>query len=84
MIKKERQVSANSQDKAFYIIRIPQDRAERRDVQLVDAAPAQRLATQRVVNQAKVAFIVQASVRKLVFNDKECYILILKNLTSAF
>jgi len=32
----------------------------------------------------KDAYVVQASVRKLVFNDKECYILILKNLTSAF
>jgi len=30
------------------------------------------------------SFIVQASTRKLVFNDKECCILILKNLTSAF
>jgi len=28
-------------------------------------------------------FIVQPSVRKLIFNDKECCILILKNLTSA-
>jgi len=30
------------------------------------------------------AYVVQASVRKLVFNDKECCILILKNMTSAF
>jgi len=29
-------------------------------------------------------FIVQTSMRKLVFNDKECRILILKNMTSAF
>jgi len=29
-------------------------------------------------------FIVQASVKNLVFNDKECHILILKNLTAAF
>jgi len=29
-------------------------------------------------------FIVQTSMRRLVFNDKECRILILKNLTSAF
>jgi len=29
-------------------------------------------------------FIVQTSMRKLVFNDKECRILILKDLTSAF
>ena len=29
-------------------------------------------------------YVVQASVKKLVFNDKECRILILKNFTSAF
>jgi len=29
-------------------------------------------------------FIVQSFMRKLVFNDKECRILILKDLTSAF
>jgi len=29
-------------------------------------------------------FILQTSMRKLVFNDKECRILILKDLTSAF
>jgi len=37
------------------------------------------------LNSSKIdVFIVQASVRKLVFNDRECCILILKNLTSAF
>ena len=29
-------------------------------------------------------FVLKASIRKLVFNDKDCRILILKNLTSIF
>jgi len=29
-------------------------------------------------------YVVQASVKTLIFNDKECRILILKNFTSAF
>jgi len=49
-----------------------------------DSVAAQPMAIEPNNMAAQNLFVVQASVRKLVFNDKECRILILKNLTSAF
>jgi len=88
LVVASKQQDAPKNEKAFYFARRPSDLHEHEDEEPANSSVRTLVKKRRRATRAEGlkndVFIVQASVRKLVFNDKECCIVILKNLTSAF
>ena len=91
LILASKQRDAETQEKGFYFAKNHEDLQENEDDDPENSSQRKLVKDKTGTNRSgsvksttENVFIVQASVKKLVFNEENCFILILKNLTSAF